>query len=259
MLSTDGGKRDVWIYDLDAGTLSPFTSVGSVTSAVWSHDGTQIVYSAAVSGEQGSIWAQSVTDATAPRELLKLPVQAPYADIAPDGRSVILQTFVNNTWDVESVILDSTPRFKPIDTGTGSALVPRLSPDGRWAALDSDESGTQEVYVRSYPDPRVKLQVSVGGGGGPVWSADGTRLYYASGNAIIGARLATNPGLRVVARDTAFTQAPNNLGFFGESNYDVSRDGSRIVIPSASSSAYPLVVVPNWRAELRERMAASRR
>ena len=265
VLSTDGGKRDLWIYDLDAGTLSPFTSVGSVTSAVWSHDGTQIVYSAVVTGEQGLIWAQSVTDATAPRELLKFPVpagdrglQAPYVDIAPDGRSVVLQTYVNNTWDVESVMLDSTPRFRPIDTGTGSALVPRLSPDGRWAALDSDESGTQEVYIRSYPDPRVKLQVSVGGGGGPVWSADGGRLYYAAGNAIIEARLATNPGLRVVSRDTAFTQVPNNLGFFGESNYDVSRDGSRIVIPSASSSAYPLVVVPNWRAELRERMAASK-
>jgi eukaryotic-like serine/threonine-protein kinase len=260
VLSTDGGKRDVWIYDLDAGTLSPLTSVGSVTSAAWSHDGAQVVYSAAVTGGQGSIWAQSVADAIAPRELLKLPVQAPFVDIAPDGRSLILQTFVNNVWNVESVTLDSTPRFKPVHTGTGNGLVPRLSPDGRWAALDSDESGTQEVYVRSYPDPRVKLQVSVGGGSGPVWSADGRQLYYAAGSAIIVARLATSPGLRVLSRDTAFRQTLNNIGGFGEANYDVSRDGARIVIPSASSTAYPLVVVPNWRAELRERMtAASRR
>src|SRR2546430_2320122 len=53
------------------------------------------------------------------------------------------------------------------------------------------------MYVRSYPEPNVKVQVSVGGGQGPVWSADGTRLYYVSGSAIIEARLATSPGLRV--------------------------------------------------------------
>jgi Tol biopolymer transport system component len=171
----------------------------------------------------------------------------------------VLQTFVNNSWDVERVALDSAGTFTPIDTGPASTLVPRLSPDGRWVAVDGDESGTTEVYVRSYPVPTIKLQVSVGGGGGPVWSADGSRLYYAAGQAIMEARLAVGPGLRVVSRDTAFRQVPNNTGGFGEANYDVSRDGSRIVIASASSAAYPLVVVPNWRAELRERMAASRR
>jgi eukaryotic-like serine/threonine-protein kinase len=258
VLSRDGGKSDVWIYELDAGTLSRLTSIGSVTSAGWTHDGTRVVYSAAADGTQGSVWAQSAADATAPQELLKLRVQAPFVDLAPDDGSLILQTFVNNSWDAERVALDSTGAFTPIDTGPASALVPRLSPDGRWVALDSDESGTTEVYVRSYPVPTVKLQVSVGGGGGPVWSADGRRLYYAAGEAIMEARLAAGPGLRVVSRDTAFRNVPNNTGGFGEANYDVSRDGSRIVIVSASSTAYPLVVVPNWRAELRERMAASR-
>ncbi len=258
VLSGDGGKSDVWIYDLDAGTLSRLTSIGTVTSAGWSHDGARVVYSAA-DGAQGSVWAQSAADATAPQELLKLRVQAPFADLAPDNRSMALQTFVNNSWDVERVALDSAGSFTPIDTGPASALVPRLSPDGRWVAVDGDESGTTEVYVRSYPVPTVKLQVSVGGGGGPVWSADGSRLYYAAGQSIMEARLAAGPGLRVVSRDTAFRRVPNNIGGFGEANYDVSRDGSRIVIASASSSTYPLVVVPNWRAELRERMAASRR
>jgi serine/threonine-protein kinase len=258
VLSRDDGKSDVWIYDLDAGTLSRLTSIGSVTSAGWSQDGARVVYSAAA-GAQGSVWAQAAADATAPQELLKLPVQAPFADLAPDGRSLVLQTFVNNSWDVERAALDSTRTFTPIDPSPASALVPRFSPDGRWVALDSDESGTTEVYVRSYPEPTVKLQVSVGGGGGPVWSADGSRLYYAAGEAIMEVRLAVGRGLRVVSRDTAFSKIPNNTGGFGEANFDVSRDGSRIVVPSASSSTYPLVVVPNWRAELRERMAASRR
>jgi hypothetical protein len=64
--------------------------------------------------------------------------------------------------------------------------------------------------------------------------------------------LATSPGLRVVARDTAFRRVPNNAGF------DISRDGSRLLISVLQSTAYPLAVVPGWRAELRERLAASR-
>jgi hypothetical protein len=118
--------------------------------------------------------------------------------------------------------------------------------------VSSNESGSFEVYVRSYPEPTVKVQVSVGGAFGAVWSADGTRLYYSTGNAIVEARLATSPGLRVVARDTAFRRVPNNAGF------DISRDGSRLLISVLQSTAYPLAVVPGWRAELRERLAASR-
>jgi serine/threonine-protein kinase len=260
VIVTDASKRDVWIYDLDTGTLSRLTGAGSVTSAEWSKDGARVVYSAPGSGPKDAIWAQSVGQATNPQALVELPALSPIADISPDGRSLLVQTAVETGWDVLSVTLDSSPpTFRPFHATSGFDFVPRFSPDGRWAAVVSDESGAAEVYVRSYPEPTVKLQVSVGGGGAPVWSADGTRLYYLSGGMIVEARLATKPGLRVVSRDTAFTRVPNGTGGFGEANFDVSRDGSRIVIPSAQSAAYPLVVVPTWRAELRERLAASRR
>jgi hypothetical protein len=73
------------------------------------------------------------------------------------------------------------------------------------------------------------------------------------------ARLAGAPRLRVMSRDTAFTASPNSVSGFTEANYDVARDGSRILALSAPSSVYPLVVVPDWRMELRERVASSRR
>jgi hypothetical protein len=104
----------------------------------------------------------------------------------------------------------------------------------------------------------VKVQVSVGGGYGAVWSADGSRLYYSTGSVVVEAKLATKSGFRVLSRDTAFRQVPNNFTS-GVASFDVSRDGSRIVIPSTRSAAYPLVVVPNWRTELRERLAANRK
>jgi hypothetical protein len=115
------------------------------------------------------------------------------------------------------------------------------------------------VYIRSFPVPTAKVQVSVGGGSSPVWSADGTRLYYLSGNVIVEARLATSGGVRVVSRDTAFTQVRGGGGGFGQANFDVTRDGSRIVIPASQSQAYQLIVVPNWITEFRAKMAASKK
>ena len=124
--------------------------------------------------------------------------------------------------------------------------------------MNSDESGAFEVYVRSFPDPSAKVQISVGGGAAPVWSADGTRLYYASGSAIVEARLAAAPDLRVVSRDTAFTKINESGSGFGQANYDVTKDGSRIVIPVAQAESFQLVVVPNWLTEFRQKMAANK-
>jgi hypothetical protein len=103
-----------------------------------------------------------------------------------------------------------------------------------------------------------EVQVSVGGSLGSVWSSDGTRLYYwtggtgGTGGAVVEARLTTTPGLRVVARDSVFRRVPNSVGF------DISRDGSRLLLTALQSTAYPLVVTPKWRTELREKLAASR-
>jgi Tol biopolymer transport system component len=119
-----------------------------------------------------------------------------------------------------------------------------------------------EVYVRSFPDPSVKVQVSVGGGVTPAWSADGTRLFYRSGGALVAARLTTTPAVQVVARDPVFSgptrvQAVSPLT--NTADFDISRDGQRMVIPVSQSSTYQLVVVPNWLTEFRQRMAASQR
>jgi eukaryotic-like serine/threonine-protein kinase len=256
VLIGERSKEDVWIYDIETGTLSRLTSSGTVTSFGWSHDGERIVYSAPGAGSKDAIWAQSVGGATAPEMLAEVPTLTPVAELAPDGRSLLVQSIVNTAWTLQRVSLDSSRVFKTYSATGPNDITPRISPDGRWAAVSTNESGQFEVYVRSYPDPSVKVQISVGGGGGPVWSADGTRLYYVSGSAIVEARLTTAPGLRVVSRDTAFANVVNGATGFGQANFDVSRDGSRIVIPSAESATYPLVVVPNWRTELRQRLQA---
>jgi serine/threonine-protein kinase len=258
VLTGDGSKLDVWIYDIGTATLSRLTSVGTITSFAWSRDGERIVYSAPGTGSKDAIWSQSIGGATAPEMLAEVPTLTPIAELAPDGRSLLVQSIVNTAWTVRRVSLDSINVFRPYSVAARQSVTPRISPDGRWAAVATNESGRFELYVRSYPEPSVKVQVSVGGGAGPVWSADGSRLYYVSGSAIIEARLATSPGLRVVSRDTAFANATGSLTGFGQANFDLTRDGSRIVIPSTESADYPLVVVPNWRTELHQRLAAGR-
>jgi eukaryotic-like serine/threonine-protein kinase len=258
VLIADRTKVDVWIYEIETATLSRLTSAGTVTSFGWTRDGERIVYSAPGTGSKDAIWAQSVGGATAPEMLVEVPTLTPVADLAPDGRSLLVQSIVNTAWTVQRVSLDSSRVIRPYSATGPQDVTPRFSPDGRWAAISTNESGRFEVYVRSYPLPNVKVQVSVGGGSGPVWSADGTRLYYVSGSAIMEARLATSPGLRVISRDTAFANAGNGTTGFGQANFDIARDGSRIVIPSTESANYPLVVVPNWRTELHQRLAASR-
>ncbi|HET7469835.1 MAG TPA: hypothetical protein VFJ81_09185, partial [Gemmatimonadales bacterium] len=157
------------------------------------------------------------------------------------------------------VALDSSRTVQPLSATRAQEVAPQISPDGHWVALSSDESGTAEVYIRSFPDPAVKLQVSVGGAGAPQWSADGRSLYYVTGNSIVQARLAPGAVPRVLARDTAFANVQGAATGYGEANYNVSRDGSRIVVPIPESGGYQLVVAPNWITEFRERMAASRK
>ena len=259
VIVSDGSKSDVWTHDLETGTLSRLTSVETVTSAEWSRDGTRVVYSAAGRESRAALWAQSVGTAAPPELLVEVGSLTPLGDLAPDGRSLLLQSLIESRWVVQRVALDSGRAVRPYSDSRALVMTPRFSPDGRWVSMTSNESGAFEVYVRSFPDPSAKVQVSVGGGGGAVWSADGTRIRYLTGSAIVEARLALSPGLRVISRDTVFRQVRVPNASFYQGNFDVSRDGSRLLVPVSQSNTYQLVVVPNWLAEFRERLAANRK
>jgi Tol biopolymer transport system component len=137
--------------------------------------------------------------------------------------------------------------------GSSNSLSPRFSPDGHWVALASDESGRFEIYARSFPDAGARVQISAGGGTSPVWSADGTRIFYYSGSTLMSARLATSPSLRVIARDTAIAQAEISLAGGYAANYSVAKDG-RFLGLHASHDDFQLVIVANWLAELKSRL-----
>jgi len=260
VLVADGTRYDIWIHDLTTGTLSRLTNVETVTSVEWTADGKSVIYSASGQDQRGQIWAQSVDVASAPAELARVPGLTPEAAPAPDGKALLATTLATNGWDVVRISLDSARTTAPYANSAANETAGRISPDGHWAAIVSDESGRNEVYIRSFPEPTAKVQISTGGGVGPVWSRDGARLYYRAGSTIMVARLKTGAAVQVMGRDTAFRQlATGRANLVNVAGYDVARDGSKLLVPADLRNTYELIVVPNWITEFRQRMAAARK
>jgi Tol biopolymer transport system component len=254
----DGQGSDVWIYDRSLSTFSRLTTAQTVTSADWSADGSQILFTAAGEGARSAVWRQGATGGSPAERLFQNTYLTPLTAMSPDGKSLLVTSLRETSWDILRVPLDSGSEarsYLSTDAVEGAA---RFSPDGRWVALTSDESGRNEVYVRSFPDPSSKVQISVTGGTEPVWSADGRRLYYRSGSALMEASVRFAPSFALLGRDTLLSSSRMAATSFFGANYVVSRDGRRVLAITSDSDDFQLVVSPNWITEFRQRVAESR-
>jgi dipeptidyl aminopeptidase/acylaminoacyl peptidase len=154
--------------------------------------------------------------------------------------------------------IDSAAGGKPYLFDNANEAAPAFSPDGKWVAMVSDQSGRNEVFIRSYPNPSARLQVSAGGGSEPVWSRDGRRLYYRSNAVALVATLMTSPSVRVIARDTLLKGVGSMLASGNGVGNDLAQDG-RFLGRLTNRDDYQLVVVPNWRTELDQRLVSTKR
>lgn len=179
------------------------------------------------------------------------------ATMAPNGQSLIASVSPHNYWQLSRVALDSNAHMSSYVAPEANAHAPRFSPDGKWVALVTDESGQDEVYIRSFPDPSSKMQISAGGGAQPTWSKDGRRLYYVSGTVLLAARVSTTPALTLQGRDTVMKNlnASAYTSQYFAAGYQVSGDGTRVLTIVADRNDYQLVVSPNWITELRRKVA----
>lgn len=252
-------RSDVWIYDLTLGTFSRLTSAGTVTSAEWSADGSSVVFTAS-GGDNAAVWSQPASGATQPKVLFDRSGPTGMATMSPDGRSLLVNSAQNISWDIVRVPLDSERVARSYLTTEANEHAPQFSPDGKWVALASDESGQDEIYVRSFPDPSSKTQISVGGGFEPVWSRDGSHLYYRAASMLLSARVSLAPAFTLLGRDTVLSSAGLNPAYGGgyfSGNYQPTRDGKRILAILPDRDEYQLVVSPNWITELRRRVVES--
>jgi hypothetical protein len=138
---------------------------------------------------------------------------------------------------------------------------PRFSPDGRYVAYVSSESGTAQIYLKRFPDGSGKWQVSVDGGNWPVWREDGRELFFVNGNDMLSVEVDLDEGVRLGTPRVLFTR-PGSVGtlpFGWEDAYAATGDGERFLIAlredrgDAEETDRGLVVVQNWYSEFETR------
>jgi Tol biopolymer transport system component len=166
-------------------------------------------------------------------------------DISPDNHTMVFNAIYNGTFNIETYALDSPHVEKEVTASpTASETNARFSPDGKWVAYQSDESGRTEIYLRSYPANSDKVQISADGGSKPIWSPDGDRMYFLNNRTMMMATIAKDPSLHVVSRSALFE------GDYLQ-EYDVSPDGKRLLLVQTQPGGAELIVIPNWASELR--------
>jgi serine/threonine-protein kinase len=251
---SDQGKSAIWIYDLGNKTFTRLSTAESAAVPVWSTDGKRLFYAGLDDQQQFAVWSQNADGSDQPLKVVTTGGPTAGIAVSPDGASLIYVVYTNNSWNLFSVDLADPGKARAFVPSQANELAPRFSPDGKSVVLVTDESGKNEVFVRSYPNPTMRLQVSAGGGTEPQWSADGRTVYYRSGDALLAARLSPAPGMRVIARDTVSATMGGSLPGSLTAAYDVAHNG-RVLTRVSSKDDYQLIVVPNWRTELEQKLA----
>ncbi|HJS48273.1 MAG TPA: hypothetical protein VJ773_09835, partial [Gemmatimonadales bacterium] len=253
-----GNRGDVWIKQLDRGPLSRLTFAGDYNgSPTWTADGRFVTY---VSLQKGGRAVRRVAADGSGGDslLLELDRDIHYAESSRDGHWLVVSVGGRSD-DVLALRVGQDTLPQPVLAEAFDEFLPALSPDGRWLAYVSNESGRNEVYLRPFPDTRSgKWQLTTDGGTEPIWGAGGRQLFLRGldRTAILGVDLARGPGSaaqRVVVRLPAsddFEGNPRNRLF------DAAAGGRFLMIQRANATdvSGDLVVVLNWFTELRAKV-----
>jgi len=248
------GDQQIWVYDIELKTPVRLTTAGTNSSPVWSPDGTRLAFSSQTAALEEQLLVVAADGSGEPQRLAGGDASGQPASWSADGRLAFLRD--GDIWTI-STEGDGTPEAF-LETPFRE-MWPAFSPDGRWLAYASRETGSFEVYVRPFPEGAPVHRVSTGGGGAPLWSRDGRQLFY---------RMSYEdwePGVMVVdvATNGAFTRSqPRKLlesGEFGATipttSYDVAPDGRRFVMfkpsPVAPQPVTRIRIVLNWLEELK--------
>jgi Tol biopolymer transport system component len=246
-------SRDIWLLDLGRNVESRFTfGPGNDRWAVWSPDDRRLAFFS--DDDAGTAVFMKETTGTAPEEVL-YRANSSYlpTDWSRDGRFLALQGLVSGGatgWDIWVYSFEEKAT-KPFLQGHYAETSGKFSPDGRWLAYASDESGSSEVYVQPFPGPGSKSQVSIAGGMQPRWRGDGHELYYREPS---GRFMAVPVTVRAGSFEAGTPQPLFDLRPIAGpgTHYDVTGDGQRFIVsvPARAEGASPLTLVLNWPALL---------
>jgi Tol biopolymer transport system component len=245
------GQGDLWLLETTRGGASRLTSRGVHISPLWSPDGRTILFATGTpfnlfripadgSGPEEHVWTA---------ETRQVPV-----DWSKDGRLILYYEAAPDTgldlWTLE-VTPDGRPRPgtkpQPYIRAPYNQTLGRFSPDTRWVAYQSDESGRWEVYVQSFPEAHEKVPISIAGGSNPEWGPDGRELFYVSPDGkLMGVAIKLGSGSIEPSLPRKLFALPRDT--LQLSPFEAAADGQRFLVQVTTDRTDPLTVIVNWPA-----------
>jgi len=253
---------DIWLFDVDRGRPLRLTSDPAIQiSAIWSPDGSRVTFQSHQDGP-GDLYEMPVSGANdPPRLLLREPANNTGTfpnDWSPDGKVLLYQTFDRSTrFDIWALPQQGDRKPFPVVQTQFDEKDAQFSPDGKWIAYSSDESGRMEVYAQHFPGPGGKIAISTSGGAQPRWRRDGRELFYLAPDSrlmavsIAFSREAIDPGAPVPLFATHVGSVAQGIT---RPQFAVAADGQRFLLNTLSDEGNlsPITVVVNWTRRARE-------
>jgi Tol biopolymer transport system component/predicted Ser/Thr protein kinase len=263
MRVSDPSGMDIWVYDVQRDTRIRLTDGSTAPdSPVWTPDGRFVVFDDLQTG--GMFWSRADGGGKPQRLTRSKNVQQPYS-VSPDGKRLAFMEQGSSGFDLWTVPIRGDgvtlqagapePFLQtPFDERHGA-----FSPDGRWLAYSSNETGAFEVYVRAFPDRGEKWQVSNGGGVTPVWSPAGHELFYRTEDQriIVASYTVTGDSFRSDKPRQWSEQRPAKVSGRTGANFDVAPDGKRLAVlmsPGGGPEPHHVIFLENFFDEIRRRL-----
>jgi serine/threonine-protein kinase len=248
-----GKDFDVWIYDLNNSILTRLTFGGTNRTPLWSADGKSIIYFSNTDGELG-LKTKPANGSGEAKLLITGDSRLYINDWTPDGSMFVINTYGQLQSGISIFNSKGNRTIETFIDSPADEWMSDLSPDGKWLAYTSNESGRYEVVIQPFPEKGGKWQVSTGGGMEPRWSADGKRLFYTRGNKIILIPISTKNGVITVGKERILFDKYSALPVDSGITYDVAPYADYfITTQTANVTSFQQVnVIVNWFSELNQ-------
>jgi eukaryotic-like serine/threonine-protein kinase len=247
---------NVWIYDMVRGTLTRLTFEAGNSRPLWTPDGKRVAYQSTKGGKV-NLWWKPADGTGSDEQLTNTDFFFLPSSISPDLTAAYVETHPDTNRDIYVVDLKGDRKSKPWLQTPFDETYPLFSPDGKWIAYVSNESGRFEIYIRPASGTGGKWQISTDGGQADQWNPNGKELFYQNGDKMYSVEIKTEPTFSASTPHLLFEGNYEKQSGVG-ANYNVSPDGQRFLMIKPGGvrqeGATQINVVLNWFEELKAKV-----